>query len=508
MENKEFDSIKIGLASPDQIRAWSYGEVTKPETINYRTLKPERDGLYCERIFGPTKDWECHCGKYKRVRHKGKICEKCGVEVTTKKVRRERMGHIELAAPVSHIWYFRAIPSRMGLLLDITPRLLEKVLYFASYIVLDAGETPLAKMQLLNEHEYQENVEKYGKDAFRQMIPVSGHQSGVVLKGFIGVGELSRGNRQQQSFFINGRFFRSGVLSRALENGCEGRVMIGKFPMCALFLEMPYQNVDVNVHPNKLEVRFQDESAVAEAVRQMVYDTLHQEQLGQRLRAPAAEKAAPVSQSGFTVTELPGAAEFVAKAKELCTVSIAHTDSDYDHARAAIDAGVTHLTHLYNAMPPIHHRNPGVIPAAVETPGVQAEIICDGYHIHPASVRLAFTMFRDRMVLISDSGRCAGEPEGTRFQLGGQDAWLRGGVAKLADGTIACSATNLWSCLQNVLKWNVPEEEAIRAATFNPAKAIGAADKVGTIETGKLADFVITNADYSCKRVFIGGKEI
>ena len=172
--------------------------------------------------------------------------------------------------------------------------------------------------------------------------------------------------------------------------------------------------------------------------------------------------------------ELPGAAEFVAKAKELCTVSIAHTDSDYDHARAAIDAGVTHLTHLYNAMPPIHHRNPGVIPAAVETPGVQAEIICDGYHIHPASVRLAFTMFRDRMVLISDSGRCAGEPEGTRFQLGGQDAWLRGGVAKLADGTIACSATNLWTCLQNVLKWNVPEEEAIRAATFNPAKAIGA----------------------------------
>ena len=204
--------------------------------------------------------------------------------------------------------------------------------------------------------------------------------------------------------------------------------------------------------------------------------------------------------------ELPGAAEFVAKAKTLCTVSIAHTDSDYDHARAAIDAGATHLTHLYNAMPPIHHRNPGVIPAAVETPGVQAEIICDGYHIHPAAVRLAFTMFRDRMVLISDSGRCAGEPEGTRFQLGGQDAWLRGGVAKLADGTIACSATNLWTCLQNVLKWNVPEEEAVRAATFNPAKAIGAADKVGTIETGKLADFVVTNGDYTQKRVFIGGK--
>lgn len=151
----------------------------------------------------------------------------------------------------------------------------------------------------------------YGKDAFRQMIPVSGHQSGVAVSGFIGVGELSRGNRQQQSFFINGRFFRSGVLSRALENGCEGRVMIGKFPMCALFLEMPYQNVDVNVHPNKLEVRFQDESAVAEAVRQIVYDALHQEQLGQRLRAPASEKTAPVSESSFTVTELPGAPDAV-----------------------------------------------------------------------------------------------------------------------------------------------------------------------------------------------------
>ncbi len=151
----------------------------------------------------------------------------------------------------------------------------------------------------------------YGKDAFRQMIPVSGHQSGVAVSGFIGVGELSRGNRQQQSFFINGRFFRSGVLSRALENGCEGRVMIGKFPMCALFLEMPYQNVDVNVHPNKLEVRFQDESAVAEAVRQIVYDALHQEQLGQRLRAPASEQPAPVTESGFTVTELPGAPDAV-----------------------------------------------------------------------------------------------------------------------------------------------------------------------------------------------------
>ena len=206
--------------------------------------------------------------------------------------------------------------------------------------------------------------------------------------------------------------------------------------------------------------------------------------------------------------ELPGAAEFVEKASKLCTVSIAHTDSDYDHAKAAIDAGVTHLTHLYNAMPAIHHRNPGVIPAAVENPNVQAELICDGYHIHPASVRLAFTMFRDRMILVSDSGRCAGEPEGTQFQLGGQDCWLRGGVAKLADGTIACSATNLWKCLENVISWNIPEEQAVRAATYNPAKAIGAADKIGSIETGKLADFVITNADYSEKRVFIGGKDI
>ncbi|MBE6611884.1 MAG: DNA-directed RNA polymerase subunit beta' [Ruminococcaceae bacterium] len=167
MERNVFDSIKIGLASPEMIRSWSYGEVKRPETINYRTLKAEREGLFCERIFGPTKDWECLCGKYKRVRHKGKICEKCGVEVTTKKVRRERMGHIELAAPVSHIWYFRAIPSRMGLLLDITPRLLEKVLYFASYIVIDPGATELVKMQLLNEREYQENIEKYGRDAFK-----------------------------------------------------------------------------------------------------------------------------------------------------------------------------------------------------------------------------------------------------------------------------------------------------------------------------------------------------
>ena len=165
MENKEFDSIKIGLASPDQIRAWSYGEVKKPETINYRTLKPERDGLFCERIFGPTKDWECHCGKYKRIRYKGKICDKCGVEVTRAKVRRERMGHIELAAPVSHIWYFKGIPSRIGLMLDIGPRQLDKVLYFANYIVTDPGFTRLEKKQLLTEREYKEMREKY-EDTF------------------------------------------------------------------------------------------------------------------------------------------------------------------------------------------------------------------------------------------------------------------------------------------------------------------------------------------------------
>ena len=164
MAKNVFDSIKIGLASPEMIRSWSHGEVTKPETINYRTLRAEKDGLFCEKIFGPTKDWECLCGKYKRVRYKGKVCERCGVEVTTKKVRRERMGHIELAAPVSHIWYFRAIPSRMGTILDISPRALEKVLYFAQYIVLDPGSTPLEKKQVLSEREYRDMYEKYEND--------------------------------------------------------------------------------------------------------------------------------------------------------------------------------------------------------------------------------------------------------------------------------------------------------------------------------------------------------
>ena len=163
----QFDAIQIGLASPEKIREWSHGEVKKPETINYRTLKPEKDGLFCEKIFGPQKDWECHCGKYKKIRYKGVVCDRCGVEITKSSVRRERMGHIELAAPVSHIWYFKGIPSRMGLILDLSPRALERVLYFASYIVLDAGETSLAYKQILSETEYNDAVEAYGRHAFR-----------------------------------------------------------------------------------------------------------------------------------------------------------------------------------------------------------------------------------------------------------------------------------------------------------------------------------------------------
>ena len=207
--------------------------------------------------------------------------------------------------------------------------------------------------------------------------------------------------------------------------------------------------------------------------------------------------------------ELPGAAEFVAKASELCTVSIAHTDSDYDHAKAAVDAGVTHLTHLYNARPAIHHRNPGVIPAAVENPKVRAEIIADGYHIHPSSVRLAFTMFKDRMILVSDSGRCAGKDEGYQFDLGGQMAEIRGGVAKLVGTeTIACSASNLWTCLCNAISWGIPEAEAVRVATYNPACALGVQDVVGSIETGKVADFLVCTDGYESKRVFLAGKEL
>ena len=158
----KFESMQIGLASPDKIRMWSYGEVKKPETINYRTLKPEKDGLFDERIFGPTKDYECACGKYKRIRYKGIVCDRCGVEVTKSKVRRERMGHIELAAPVTHIWYFKGIPSRMGLVLDMSPRSLEEIIYFASYVVVDPGDTPLEKKQLLTEREYRAKLDEYG----------------------------------------------------------------------------------------------------------------------------------------------------------------------------------------------------------------------------------------------------------------------------------------------------------------------------------------------------------
>ncbi|MBP3646747.1 MAG: N-acetylglucosamine-6-phosphate deacetylase [Clostridia bacterium] len=207
--------------------------------------------------------------------------------------------------------------------------------------------------------------------------------------------------------------------------------------------------------------------------------------------------------------ELEGSVEFVEKAKELCTVSIAHTDCTYDDAKAAIDAGATHVTHLYNAMPGINHRNPGVIPAAVENKNVRAEIICDGMHIHPAAVRLAFSMFGgERMILISDSGRCAGQPDGTEFELGGQMATLINGVARLSDGTIACSATNLYQCLLNTLSWGIAEEDVVRACTYNPACALGVQDVVGSIATGKQADFIVCTDNYTQKRVFLAGNEV
>ena len=207
--------------------------------------------------------------------------------------------------------------------------------------------------------------------------------------------------------------------------------------------------------------------------------------------------------------ELPGSAEFIQQASKLCTVSVAHTDSDYNRARAAFAAGATHLTHLFNAMPGINHRTPGVIPAAVESPHVHAEIICDGLHIHPAVIRMAFSMFGpERLIIISDSGRCAGLPDGTEFELGGQTAKLTDGVARIADGTIACSAANLWQCLLNCFSFGIKEEDAIRACTYNPACALGVQATVGSIETGKQADFIICNADYTRKRIFLAGEEI
>ena len=206
--------------------------------------------------------------------------------------------------------------------------------------------------------------------------------------------------------------------------------------------------------------------------------------------------------------ELADSKEFVEKASKLCTVSVAHTDSDYDHAKAAFDAGATHLTHLYNGMPSIHHRTPGVIPAAAENPNVRAEIICDGLHIHPASVRLAFSIFgAERMIIISDALRCCGMPDG-EYELGGQQVFLSGGIAKLADGTIAGSATNLFECMRRAMTFGIPEEAAIRAASYNPACSLGAEDKIGSIETGKYADFLVCNSDYSEKTVYMSGKAI
>jgi len=207
--------------------------------------------------------------------------------------------------------------------------------------------------------------------------------------------------------------------------------------------------------------------------------------------------------------ELPGAAEFVEKASKLCTVSVAHTASDYEHAKEAFSKGATHLTHLFNAMPGIHHRNPGVIPAAAENPKVRAELICDGLHVHPACMRLAFAMFgAERMILVSDSGRCAGMPDGSSFDIGGQTATLTDGIARLESGTIACSAINLYQGLVNTILFGIPEADAVRAATYNPACALGVQDKVGSIVSGHYADFIVCRSDYSGKRVFLGGKEI
>ncbi len=206
--------------------------------------------------------------------------------------------------------------------------------------------------------------------------------------------------------------------------------------------------------------------------------------------------------------ELPGAKEFVEKASKLCTVSVAHTDSDYDHAAEAFAAGATYLTHLYNAMPAIHHRNPGVIPAAVENTKVSAELICDGLHAHPAMVRMAFSMFGgERIVLVSDALRCCGMPDG-EYELGGQQVYLGGGIAKLADGTIAGSATNLFECMRRAMRFGICEKDAVRAASYNPARSLGVDDKVGSIATGLYADFVVCKENYAEKTVYIGGKAL
>ncbi len=206
--------------------------------------------------------------------------------------------------------------------------------------------------------------------------------------------------------------------------------------------------------------------------------------------------------------ELPGAEAFIEKAKDLCTVSVAHTDAAYENAAMAFRAGATHLTHLFNAMPGIHHRNPGVIPAAAEKETVRCELICDGLHVHPSSVRLAFSLFgKERMVLISDALRCCGLPDG-EYELGGQQAFLKGGIAKLADGTIAGSATNLYKGMCLAMEFGIPEADALRAATYNPSCALGLQDKIGSITTGKYADFVVCSPNYAEKTVYMGGKAI
>ena len=206
--------------------------------------------------------------------------------------------------------------------------------------------------------------------------------------------------------------------------------------------------------------------------------------------------------------ELPGSEDFIRQAKELCTVSVAHTDADYDHAKMAFDTGATHLTHTFNAMPPIHHRNPGVIPAAAENQNVRAELISDGFHVMPPVVRMTFAAFGGhRIVMVSDALRCSGMPEG-EYELGGQPIFLKDGIARLADGTVAGSASNLYKGVQNMISFGIPEEDVIRAATYNPACAISAQDKIGSVETGKYADFIVCTPDYSQKRVFLGGKEI
>ena len=206
--------------------------------------------------------------------------------------------------------------------------------------------------------------------------------------------------------------------------------------------------------------------------------------------------------------ELPGSVEFIQKARQWCTVSVAHTDADYDEAKAAFDAGATHVTHLYNAMPGIHHRKPGVIPAAAENESVRAELICDGLHVHPASVRLAFRIFGpERMVLISDALRCCGMPDG-EYELGGQQVFLSGGVARLADGTIAGSATDLFTCMTKAISFGIAPEDAVRAASWNPACALGVQNEVGSIAPGKWADFVVCNPDFSREAVYIGGQPV